>query len=492
MRIPSRRWGKTLGTIQWVTAFAVIAAVVLTGRWFVKAQVASRFDVFLDDQLLGTVSDPDVVKKWKMEKYRELERQYTSMRVTSNLESLHFVDSPHTGGTIDDDAVLAVLSRNAVYYLYATEIRIDGATIGFVKDTGTAAELLEHIKAPYTSGVADASPDAPPLKEEEGKRKGVHILSLNDHMAAEANRKVTTAFVQEVQLIETIAQPGQIESSSAVLKRILAGKGQSLTYTVQAGDCLSVIALKHQIPLQTLRANNPQVKGDFIRIGQQLQLTVQQPLLTVKMTELRTEQSKVPSGVVYEKDDTLKTGVIQIVSQGKPGLKKVTIQSVHINGELTEERAVAEELLQAPVQTVVKQGTKKTPGAGSGQFAMPVLRGEVSSQFGLRWGKTHKGTDFVSEQKGILASDSGSVSFAGWKSGYGNCIIIDHKNGYETLYGHLSKIDVKEGDAVAKGEKIGVMGSTGNSTGIHLHFEIIQDGAQQNPLKYLSKSSHSS
>jgi murein DD-endopeptidase MepM/ murein hydrolase activator NlpD len=359
-----------------------------------------------------------------------------------------------------------------------------------VRDMGAAADLLEQVKAPYRS----APPAVRASEEQPGageiKRKAVRTLAVETQSALVLTEHTDTAtissFVQEVRLVETAVQPGQIESAAAILERLRSSREQTLRYTVQAGDCLSVIASRHGISLDTLRGNNPQVKGDLIRVGQQLRITEEQPLLTVKTVELRTGQTRVPSGVLYEKDDTLAAGVIQIVTQGKAGLKNVTIQSVRLNGVLKEEWAVAEELLQAPVQTVVKQGTKKRPGYGTGSFSMPVLRGEVTSEFGLRWGKTHKGTDFVSEQRNVLASDGGSISFAGWKSGYGNCIVIDHKNGFETLYGHLSKMQVKEGDTVSKGEKIGIMGSTGNSTGVHLHFEIIRDGAQQNPLKYLS------
>ncbi|MEK8127342.1 M23 family metallopeptidase [Paenibacillus filicis] len=486
--MPSSRWKKTLGTIQWVAAFAVIAAVVLSGRWFVKAQSISRFDVFLDEQWLGTVTDPDIVKQWRNDKYREIEREHGHSRISSNLEKLHFVDQKGSGGVIDNDAVLAILNRTLVYMFFATEIRIDGVTAGYVKDMGTAAELLEQIKSPYIPAAMTDSGQGEAFAREGTKRKDARILSAegDEAPAIRDSVELTASFVQDVSLVETVVQPGKIESPSAILERIIAGREQARTYTVLAGDCLSVIARNHDIALETLRANNPQVKGDLIRIGQKLQITVQQPLLTVRTVELITERTKVPSGVVYQKDDTLASGVIQIVAQGKSGLKNVTIQSVKVNGVLMEEKAVAEELLEEPVQTIVKQGTKKMSGSGTGKFAMPVLRGEVTSDFGLRWGKTHNGTDFVSEQRSIMASDGGSVSFAGWKSGYGNCIIIDHKNGYETLYGHLSKLHVKEGDAVSKGEKIGIMGSTGNSTGVHLHFEIIRDGAQQNPLKYLS------
>ena len=125
-------------------------------------------------------------------------------------------------------------------------------------------------------------------------------------------------------------------------------------------------------------------------------------------------------------------------------------------------------------------------GEGTGKFAWPVVNPTVSSNYGKRWGRQHKGIDITSKNKSILAADTGKVIYAGFKSDYGNHIIIDHQNGYKTLYAHLSKMDVKKGDIVEKGDKIGTMGTTGRSTGVHLHFEVIVNGVSKNPRSYLS------
>ena len=85
----------------------------------------------------------------------------------------------------------------------------------------------------------------------------------------------------------------------------------------------------------------------------------------------------------------------------------------------------------------------------------------------------------------IYAADSGEIEVAGWGTGYGNQILIDHGGGKKTRYGHMSKFYVKKGDKVTKGQAIGEMGSTGWSTGPHLHFEVIINGVKQNPLNYI-------
>ena len=99
--------------------------------------------------------------------------------------------------------------------------------------------------------------------------------------------------------------------------------------------------------------------------------------------------------------------------------------------------------------------------------------------------KFHAGLDFPADMGDpVFSTARGKVVFAGWKSGYGNCIDIDHGYNYTTRYGHLSKIDVQQGQQVVRGDKIGEVGSTGKSTGPHLHYEVRLNGEPQNPVNY--------
>lgn len=101
----------------------------------------------------------------------------------------------------------------------------------------------------------------------------------------------------------------------------------------------------------------------------------------------------------------------------------------------------------------------------------------------------HKGIDIARpSDRTIKAADNGTVVSAGNDGGgYGNKIVIDHNNGFRTVYAHLDSISVSVGQTVSKGSKIGIMGSTGDSTGVHLHFEVYKNGKMQNPLKYINK-----
>ena len=120
-----------------------------------------------------------------------------------------------------------------------------------------------------------------------------------------------------------------------------------------------------------------------------------------------------------------------------------------------------------------------------GLFLWPT-EGLVYSLFGMRWGRMHRGID-ISGKSGtpVLAARDGTVTFAGVKGGYGNIVILGHQDGYETRYAHLSSIKASVGGVVKTGDVIGLMGSTGRSTGPHLHFEIRKDDTARNPLFFL-------
>ena len=120
-------------------------------------------------------------------------------------------------------------------------------------------------------------------------------------------------------------------------------------------------------------------------------------------------------------------------------------------------------------------------------FALPVKAAfRFTSGFGMRWGRMHKGTDFAAAHgTPIYATADGVVYSAGWGTGYGNLVKIQHAFGIETRYAHMSKILVKAGQRVSRGQQIGAMGNTGRSTGTHLHYEVRVGGKAVNPMTYI-------
>ena len=140
------------------------------------------------------------------------------------------------------------------------------------------------------------------------------------------------------------------------------------------------------------------------------------------------------------------------------------------------------------VPKIVERGTIVPP-----TYIKPISGGRLTSGFGRRSAPKkgastyHKGVDWATPVgTAVVASSSGTVTRAGWGSGYGYCVYIKHADGRETRYGHLSKVLVSTGQKVSQGQKIALSGNTGVSTGPHLHFEILINGSQVNPLNYLN------
>lgn len=127
----------------------------------------------------------------------------------------------------------------------------------------------------------------------------------------------------------------------------------------------------------------------------------------------------------------------------------------------------------------------RTSSRSSITFTWPAV-GHISSGFGPRWGRFHYGIDIAAKTgTPIYAAADGKVVVSGWRTGYGYMVRIDHNNGWESVYAHASKLHVRSGQHVTAGQQIAAVGQTGNSTGAHLHFELILQGKHMNPLKHL-------
>lgn len=162
--------------------------------------------------------------------------------------------------------------------------------------------------------------------------------------------------------------------------------------------------------------------------------------------------------------------------------------------EETEEERLAAQMrfntsgdsLSGMISEYLASGGSISDIVGSGNWTWPFGNSNrVSSTMKDRWGTTHNGIDidgFSLEGSSISAADAGTVVTAGYNGGYGNYVIIDHGNGYQTLYAHLDSLGVSAGETVGNGQSIGVVGSTGSATGTHLHYEIFQNGTRIDPL----------
>lgn len=250
-----------------------------------------------------------------------------------------------------------------------------------------------------------------------------------------------------------------------------------ITYIVERGDTLLAIAAKFKLEQETLMWANPALEKnpDLLVPGQELVIL---PIDGVYHTVAKGDTlASIAKKYKADVNDIIQCEYNRLDPENPqiaPGDKLIVPGGVkpYISTFVTA--------YNGPIPQDAKRGT--------GIFAWPCS-GTLTDRFGFATlsGRWHGGLD-ISGYTGanIQAADSGFVTFAGWsKTGYGNVIIINHQNGFETYYAHLSTILVQAGQSVSKGQVIGLMGSTGNSTGPHLHFEIRENGVRKNPQLYL-------
>ena len=218
--------------------------------------------------------------------------------------------------------------------------------------------------------------------------------------------------------------------------------------------------------------------------------------LNVREMVEETYETSVDYETEITYDDTEYEDYSCVTREGVAGTATATDRVLLVDGEETGRERLSTVVTTQPVSRQVVKGTMKrpdgsVPGQASGSFCWPTpTLYEITTYYESRWGSFHAALDISGSPAygaPIVASDAGYVSWAGDRDdGYGYYVIIDHGNGYETLYGHCSELWVSTGDLVAKGETIALVGSTGNSTGPHLHFEVRYCGVKVNPLNYIA------
>lgn len=296
-------------------------------------------------------------------------------------------------------------------------------------------------------------------------------------------------FAEKVEIVEAYLPQSQLQPLDKAIEELTVEQETAGIYVVQSGDTLSEIALKVNIPMEEIVAMNDSMESinTMIRAGQELIITVPEPEVSVERVEVNYYEEIYDAPVIYNDRDDWFTTQTREIQAPHAGFRKIVAEESYVNDTLTEREILKEEVVMEAVPKIVERGTKVPP-----TYIKPISGGRASSGFGRRKAPTkgastyHKGQDWATPVgTTVVASCGGRVSRAGWGSGYGYVIYIDHEDGKQTRYAHLSKILVKTGDYVKQGQKIALSGNTGITSGPHLHFEILVNGKQVNPMTYL-------
>ena len=429
---------------------------------------------------------------------------------------------------------LAAVVVFCTFYTFGTTVSYDGQVVAVVDSQTTAEEVrsdLEQVTArtlgqtytiddallQYSDGLVSrqAVVDQTTLEEDLSQELGVvtsaYCLYVDGELigatpyegaldellaqlqgAATDENTISCSFAEDVEIRQELVPSEQIVNLGYLAETLYSTKQEEVTYTVVKGDTWSEIAEDHGMTSKELLAMNPGYDINKIQIGEVLTLSAAVPYLTMTVVQREHYVEDVMYDIAYTDTADLYQGDYQVTSKGEYGAADVVANVTYVNGEETARTVLSSVTLKEPVTEQQLRGTKERPTwLPTGTFRWPTS-GRITSTFGGRAspggiGSTnHKGIDIANSYgTAIYAADGGTVTYAGWMGGYGYLVQINHGNGYVTYYGHNSSLLVSVGQHVYKGQQIARMGSTGNSTGNHCHFEVRYNGVAKNPLNYL-------
>lgn len=297
-------------------------------------------------------------------------------------------------------------------------------------------------------------------------------------------------FADKVEIVESYLPESEITDLAVAIDDVTKDKETNQIYEVQSGDTLGSIALKFGLTVDDLVNMNESLESEktMIRVQDNLIVTVPEPELSVVYTLQEYYEEDYEAEVQYVPNDSWYTTQSKVLQEPSAGHRKVVALVTYTDNSEVSREIQKEEVTYQAVPKIVERGTIVPP-----TYIKPISGGRLTSGFGKRSRPTkgastyHKGVDWATPVgTSVVASSSGTVTRAGWGSGYGYCVYIRHPDGRETRYGHLSKVLVSVGQSVSQGQRIALSGNTGVSTGPHLHFEILVGGSQVNPLNYLN------
>ena len=439
-------------------------------------------EVLLNGEVIGAVADPEVVNQAFLNARARIARE-TEGLVLGNVEC-SFQKVPRLFGTTLEQSEL----ENVIYDLLKEQVKAAKQKYYLVKVNEFTVYLygIDEVKALLEAALKPYDPDGlfeVNVISDTSRELNVFTVEVTPkEELAEGDGLKALNFSEKVEISEAYVDADRVSKISEAIEAVTKETEKNQTYEVQPGDTLSVIANSRGYYVDEVLALNPGLTRDAtLHLGDEIVISVPEPELSVLTTEQSTYEEDYDAETQYIENDSWYTTQQVVRQEAIPGHHEVTVLTTSRNATETSREMVSENVITEPVPEIIEKGTQTPP-----TYIKPITGGTLTSTFKWRWGRMHKGIDWaVPKGTAVRASCGGTVVSAGWSGGYGNCITIRHPDGKQTRYGHLSKILVSAGQKVDQGQKIALSGNTGRSTGPHVHFEIIVNGSQVNPLKYL-------
>jgi len=418
---------------------------------------AKSYTLFIDDKEIGTVRERETVDI----AIKKLESEYRNKNNTESVvaSSVRLVESNANDSELISDVKLNSSLRSKLdIKSQGYALSVNGEVIGVLKSKEEANDLINSVKDYFTAKY-------------------------------EQDQIISAEFSENISIDAVTVAHDKIDDKDELLEYILIGTDEKVSYTVQKGDTYWDIAIKNKMTVEDLMAANPSAKEDKLMPGDELSLVVPKPFINVNIERKLIVEEKIKYGTETQKVSYMYSDEKKVKKAGVYGKDDVEYIITEQNGIEISRKEVSRTNKSQPQNEIVLVGTQDPPPkVGSGTFIKPLASYTISSAYGSRSGGFHRGLDMATKSgTDIKAADGGTVTYSGWYGQYGYMVEISHGGGWSTVYAHCSKLYVKTGDKVYQGQVIAAVGSTGQSTGPHLHFEVRKYKATQNPASYLGK-----
>ena len=358
-----------------------------------------------------------------------------------------------------------------------------------VKKDGHVRGIMTAFVEPIVPNVWE-SDIVPAEKAGDGISAGVTTSLMNSLEYVMANPYKDTyqtgvldiEFIEPISIYESFVAPEELANVEEEIAEVTKEKETNKIYVVQSGDSLSLIAYENDTTVASIMAlNGFKSANQMIRIEDELIIAVPEPDLSLRVTRGEVYEEDFEEEPIIIPNDNWYTTKEVVHEEGTIGHRERNDVVTFENGIETDRELIHEKILIQSKPAVIERGTIIPP-----TYIKPLNGGRKSSGYGWRWGRLHKGIDWATPTgTTVFASSAGKVVRADYNGAYGLCVLISHPDGKMTRYAHNSKLLVSAGQYVEQGEAIAKSGNTGRSTGPHVHFEIIVNGAAVDPLKYI-------
>ncbi len=305
------------------------------------------------------------------------------------------------------------------------------------------------------------------------------------------------SYVNKIEYTKGIYLRNSVKSEDDTIAQLTSAKEKKRVYVAQAGDNIVTVAQKYGMDLDKLNELNPDISTS-LKDGQMINVIQTESFLPIQYIREMDTMSFLEYETIEVETSALNVGMVATLTKGERGVKESKVEITYVDGIEASRKVISNNVTKNPVMEVIGYGTYSAmpdnpdtcffgqPLTGTGQMGWPLDGGYVSDTFISD--RNHKGLDIAApEGTEIYAAEEGEVVSAGWNSGgYGNVVMIEHPDGYATVYGHMISVYAVEGEYVQKGQLIGFVGNTGNSFGDHCHFEVRYQGICYDPASFLN------